>query len=253
MARRQSGITWWALVFCAIFVHFQLSDGRPGEPRYIPTAQDLQVERMARVAVGKSLRLIGHGVEVGDVRVRPLETWVAAWYITNSDEIEFNAGIPFTADEVLNTAAHETVHALFDQAGLNPYSESPAWDTRLLVEETTAKVLSAHIVGQIRSRCGGDGEELTRRFVDQHRKRCSWAPQGYRRFVWLASIHDWPVRIEPDVAYVIETHYGSVKRVDEIDQICRDNPDPWVAAHVIAERFIEPIDEPAVPGRAIPQ
>jgi hypothetical protein len=31
--------------------------------------------------------------------------------------------------------------------------------------------------------------------------------------------------------------------VDAIDQICRENPDPWEAAHVVAERYIEPIDE----------
>jgi hypothetical protein len=37
--------------------------------------------------------------------------------------------------------------------------------------------------------------------------------------------------------------YLSVEMVDEMDEICREHRDPWEAAHVIADRFIEPMEQ----------
>ncbi|MEE4271569.1 MAG: hypothetical protein V2I67_07845 [Thermoanaerobaculales bacterium] len=50
----------------------------------------------------------------------------------------------------------------------------------------------------------------------------------------------------------IAIHHGSVQMVDAIDRICREHPDPWDAAHVIAERFIEPIGSPIETGQPLP-
>jgi hypothetical protein len=242
----------WLFVLGFLAVQLHVWAGPPQGPDYRPTEQDLRIERMAKVAVERALDVIGHGARVEEVRVRPLSEWTLAQYSRSADSIAFAAGIPLSAEEVELTAAHEAVHAIFDQADLNPYSQSPVWDTRLLVEETTAEVLSAHIVGHIRTRFGGDGDALTRRCVDEYRLRCTWSPHGYRRFVWLSSIHNWPGRPASDHAYSIAVHYGSPERVDAIDEICRENPDLWVAAHVIAERYIEPIPEPVDPGNPIP-
>ena len=49
--------------------------------------------------------------------------------------------------------------------------------------------------------------------------------------------------INYEVAHSIATHYGPPALVDAIDKICLEQPDPWEVAHVVAERYIEPIDE----------
>ncbi len=65
--------------------------------------------------------------------------------------------------------------------------------------------------------------------------------------MWRIAARVGAEKINHKLAYVIALHHGPPEMVDAIDQICRDNPDPWVAAHLVAERFIEPIDEPVVP------
>ncbi len=250
--RRQRAIALWIYLFVCLGLVLGVWTGPPKALEYRPSEQDLKIESMAKVAVRRALNVIGHGVRVADVRVRPLSHFALAQYIRSADSIEFAAGVLISAEEIELTAAHETVHAIFDQADLNPYAESPVWDTRLLVEEIAAEVLSAHIVGRNRTLRGLDGESLTRRCVDQYRELCTWSPGGMRRFVWLSSIHDWAGQPAPDHAYLIAVHYGSTERVDDMDRICRESSDPWVAAHVIAERYIEPIPEPVELGNQMP-
>jgi hypothetical protein len=60
---------------------------------------------------------------------------------------------------------------------------------------------------------------------------------------------DW---LDREFGDSLAVHHGPVEMVDAIDQICREHPDPWDAAHVIAERFIEPIPEPVVSGHPTP-
>jgi len=61
--------------------------------------------------------------------------------------------------------------------------------------------------------------------------------------VWRYATRLGAEKINPEKAYSIAIHYGPPETVDAIDQICRVNPDPWEAAHVVAERYIEPIEE----------
>jgi len=201
------------------------------------------VQRMARRAVASSLGVVGHGVRVSGVRVWPTQPYAEAQYWLGEDRIEFSPGLLFTADEMLHTSAHETVHAIFDQANLNPYSSDPTWDSRLLVEEVTASVLGSHIAGRVRTRQGVDGQSLTRRLVAEYRSRCTWSDSGMRRMVWRYATRIGVDKINSEVAYSIATHYGPPEMVDAIDQICRENPEPWDAAHVVTERYIEPIGE----------
>lgn len=247
--RRKSGLLPWVLTFCFLGAHIQVADFVRGEPGYLLTPQDKVVQRMAREAVHRSLQVIGHGTEVSRTDVRPLDRIVVAQYSSEDNSIKFRAGRFFDADYMLYVAAHESVHAVFDKADLNPYSPSPVWESRLLVEEMTAKVLGAHIAGKVRTRSGGDGETLTRTLIAEYRRDCSWSPEGIRSWMWRAADHYGPDRIIPEVALSIAVHYGPVEMVDAIDRICRENLDPWVAAHVVAERHIEPIDEPGQPAQ----
>ena len=247
--RRKSGFLPWILAFCFLGAHIQVADFVRGEAEFHPTSQDRVVERMAKEAVRRSLQVVGHGATVSSTSVRPME-WIAiAKYSRWDDSIRFAAGRFFDADQMLHTAAHESVHAIFDQANLNPYSSSPVWESRLLVEETTAEVLGAHIAGRVRTRSGGDGDSFTRTLIAEYRRRCSSSPQGVRSWLRRFVDHVGVDKINYDAVNLIAIHYGPVEMVDAIDQICIENPDPWVAAHVVAERYIEPIDEPETPAQ----
>jgi len=241
--RQQSGFLAWILVFCLVGAQIQVEDALRDEIRFSPTVQDRMVEKMARRAVARSLDVVGHGVRVSGVRVWPTQPHSAAQYCLGEDRIEFSPGLLFTADQMLHTSAHETVHAIFDQANLNPYSSDPAWESRLLFEEVTAYVLGGHIAGTVQALQGGDGQALTRRLVAEYRSRCTWSDSGLRRLVWRYATRLGADKIDPEAAYSIAIHYGPPEMVDAIDQICRENPDPWEAAHVVAERYIEPIEE----------
>ena len=239
--RQKSGFLPWILTFCFLGAHIQVADLVRGEPEYRPTPQDRIVEIMAREAVHRSLQVIGHGASVSSTDVRPLELATVAQYSSGDNSIQFAAGRFFEADYMLHTAAHESVHVIFNEADLNPFSPSPAWESRLLVEEMTAEVLGAHIAGQVRTRSGGDGATLTRTVIAEYRRDCSWSPQGIRSLLWRFADQYGADRINPEVALSIAVHHGPVEMVDAIDQICRENRDPWVAAHVVAARHIEPI------------
>ena len=117
------------------------------EPEHRLTPQDKVVENMAREAVRRSLQVIGHGARVSITTVQPLEPITIAQYSRGDNSIRFQAGRFFDAEQMLHTAAHETVHAIFNKVDLNPYSPSPVWESRLLVEEMTAEILGAHIAG----------------------------------------------------------------------------------------------------------
>ena len=245
--RQKSGFLPWVLAFCFLGAHIQAAGFARVEPEYRITPQDAVVETMAREAVRRSLQVIGHGARVSSTTVQPIQRIAVAKYLRRENSIQFAAGRFFDADEMLHTAAHECVHALFKGADLNLYSPSPVLENRLLVEEMTAEVLGAHIAGRIRTRSGGDGQALTQTLIAEYRLNCSWSPQGIRSLLWRVADHYGADKIDPEWALSVAIHHGSVEMVDAIDQICRENPDPWVAAHVVAERYIEPIVDPALP------
>ena len=140
------------------------------------------------------------------------------------------------------------MHAIFDHAGLDSDYGSRDWARCQLVEETTAYVLGAYIAGASRTRQGGDGQALTSRLIEHYREACDWSsPKCPRRKLWEQGVAEGYESIDPWDAFSVAIHFGPVELVDAIDQICRENPDPWVAAHVVAERYIEPIEEPGLP------
>ena len=236
--RRHPGLAAWCFVFFAVGLQIQVWTGPPPGPEFTLTERDECTELMAKEAVAQSLDVIGHGVEVSSVEVRPIHRLAAARYTRGQESVAFALGLGFRADEVLHIAAHESVHAIFDQAKLNPDWSSPGWESRLLVEVMAASVIGAHIAGRIRTRQGGDGEALTARLIEWYRKRCTWGPGGLRRVVWSIAKQGRVDKLDREVVHSIVTHYGSPEMVDAIDRICRENPDPWDAAHVVAERYL---------------
>ncbi len=167
--------------------------------------------------------------------------------------ITFNSEAIVSRSEFELIAAHECVHAIFDSEGLDADYGTRDWASCQLVEETTAYVLGAHIAGAARTRQGGDGEALTSRLIHLYREACDWSsPKCQRRKLWEQAIAEGDESIDPWDAFQIEIHFGSVELVDAIDQICRDNPDPRVAARVVADRYIKPTEAQAeiAAGRA---
>ena len=239
--RRRPAIALWILVFGFLAVQLQVWEGMPEGPEFVLTEGNRCVQQAARSAVRRSLAVVGHGVKVSRVDVGPVERWVAASYWQGSAVVRFSADSFPEADELLHTAAHESVHAIFDQANLNPFSNDPAWDSRMLAEEVAAEVLGAHIAGRVRTQQGRDGSEFTRRLIQHYRNQCdSSNPQGIRSTLRRYASAFGVDNLDFEIVRSIILHYGPVEMVDEMDRICREHPDPWEAAHVIADRFIEP-------------
>ena len=73
----------------------------------------------------------------------------------------------------------------------------------------------------------------------RHRNLCdTQSPHGfYQRFARARDefgLH----AVDEEWEYVVFTHIGSVDMVDNIDRICRKNPDPWDAVRVIGEEYL---------------
>ena len=236
--RNRPSYAAWMIVFVVLGFQIQVWEGPPKGPEYSLSARDECLERMAKGAVGNSLKVIGHGVQVSTVRVRPLGYSTLATYNMTHDSVEFTTDYSYRADQVLHTAAHESVHAIFDQAFLNPTSPNVDWDRWMLVQEVTAEVLGAHIAGRVRTLSGGNGEALTKMLIARYRNVCDRSSnESIHRKIWIAAIRMGVDKIDQDLAYSIAIHFGPVELVDAIDKICRENPDPWEAAHVVAERY----------------
>jgi len=242
--RRHPAIALWIFAFVCLGLAIEVWKGPPAAPGFVPTEDNRCVERAARTAVNRSLAVIGHGVKVSRVEVNPIRKYAAAVYSGGLESVTFSSDYFPNSDQILHTAAHECVHAIFDQARLNRWASDPAWDSRLVVEEVAAEVLGAHIAGRVMTLRGGDGEALTRRLVRKFRIDCDLsAPGGWRRRIWLFASRFEPEWSSPELLYETAIHHGPVEMVDEMDRICREHFDPWVAAHAIADRFIEPIGE----------
>jgi len=231
-------------VFVVLGFQIQVWEGPPEGPDYLPTEQDNWVQLRAQDAVSRVLRVIGHDVSVNRVHARPGGDFVLATYWARHSQITFNSEAIVSQAEFELIAAHECVHAIFDRAGLDADYSSKDWARCQLVEETTAYVLGAHIAGMVRTRQGGDGEALRSKLIEMYREACDWSsPKCRRRELWEKAIKEGEESIDQREAFAIEIHFGSVELINAIDQICRENPDPWKAAHVVAERYIEPIEE----------
>jgi hypothetical protein len=199
-----------------------------------------QMEERARRVVADVLDVVGSPVVIDAVEVEDRSFGIAATYSWSTRTITVSPFVDsYDEDEFLMLVCHEVVHAMFHQMDWSSIEGSANWRSFLLSEETAAEVLGAHLAGRVRSRRGGHGQGLTERLVRQHRVLCdTQSPHGmYQQFARARDefgLH----AVNEEWEYVIFTHVGSVETVDDMDRICRENPDPWEAVRVIGGRYL---------------
>lgn len=234
--RRQPGIAAWCLLWVLLLPQLRVWRGPPEPMPPRPSEQEAWLRDRAEDAVHRVLRAIGHNVTIDEVNVRSLEPMVTARYRSRDRRIEISSDQLFSKDELLETMGHECVHAIFDQSGLNYGGSRGTRAFRLLINETSAYVLGAHIAGIVRTREGGNGRALTEKLVRAYRASCDPTnPDSMHQFI--AASHGTDRELDPDRELQISFHFGSPELVDQIDVICREHPDPWDAAFTIAKTY----------------
>ena len=209
-------------------------------------SRDFGQQRWLRVraaeAVSETLAVIRHGIGIGSVEAKPLLEGVGGYYHHRGKAITLNSDYSFSQTELLDTVAHECVHAIYHQAGLWPQPDHPRQYG--LLNETAAYVLGAHVAGRVWSRRGFNGEVLTARLVNEHREACD--PTLSHSVHWLIAESYGPdgrslLTTEKELGF--SGHFGSPAVVDEMDRICRLHFEPVDAARAIAERFGRKVED----------
>jgi len=213
--------------------------------------RDMRLEARAVRDIEEILDVIGHGVAIRNVSARWFdERWVAAYW--RDRKITIKAELMFTDDQMLYVMAHECVHALFLQRDLLEESP-PILEYQKFVHETAASVIGAHIAGTVRTRRGGDGRALTERLLVRYRLVCdNFIPLDVIRdsVASADSVDSSPGR--PKRAFRAGGYFGTRELIDVIDHICRQNPDPYEAAQVIATT-LHNVDEETAKKISIPR
>jgi hypothetical protein len=215
--------------------------------RWEPERYQKWLSRRGANAVEATLVEIGPSVEIPAVRAQPIDELYAAWYAYADSAVTFNSQHEYLEFDLINIAAHESVHAIIHQNGLHPYSTTHG-DFFAMVDETAASVLGAFIVGDVWSRRGTDGSILTEVLYQSHRRSCDPANPDSRFSRYLAPGRVTSGEFDHDEWHAMLIHYGPVELVDAVYQICCLHSDPTDAAKAIAKRFmrinLEPRDKP---------
>jgi hypothetical protein len=221
--------------------------GTPRPDRH-PARYRAWLQKRGERAVRASVAEIGLSrLVVPTVRAQPDRDWIAGSFSPWNGTIAFNSKHEFSDAYLLSVAAHESVHALFDQHGLRPNTGRHA-DFNLLVEETTAEVLGAYIAGDAWSRDGGDGLALTAQLLEDHRRACSptYPNSVYNKY--LAPGRNSSEAYDQERWHSALVHYGPLQLVNAIDETCRWKTNRVAAARAIARRFLRaellPADRP---------
>lgn len=198
--------------------------------------RDEQVLTRATRDVRAVLDLIGHGVTVEDVVLQSGDALFTAGYSREGRRIAVNPDHDWEDDDLLLGMAHECVHALFHQLGVLP--ERLPSRNHLLVEETAAYVLGAHLAGEVMTQRGGDGQDFAERQIREYRADCDQdSPDSAKRRYLQEVQQRLRGRFDPEIWYQIAVHYGSGELVDGVNAVYRKHDDPWPAAHEIADTY----------------
>ncbi len=181
------------------------------------------------------------------MRAEPFDELYAACYTYADSAVTFNSEHEFFEFELIDSAAHESVHAIIHQNGLRPDSTTHE-DFFAMVDETAASVLGAHIAGEVWSSSGRDGSALTEFLYQRYRRSCDSADPDSRFNQYLAPGRVASGDFDRDTWHSALIHFGPVELVDAVYQICCLHSDPTDAAKAIAKRFmrinLEPRDKP---------
>jgi hypothetical protein len=234
---RRPGVAAWTLLFAVLGLGLSAGGLRRGAAFLL---EGPAFENQVQSTLDEVLRVVGPGVTIRKLEVTDLDRHVAATYTYDRYWITVNSRLQhFPDDDVLETLAHEVVHAMFDQGRLKHFENAPDSSVFVLSEEVAADILGAHIAGRARTAAGGDGAALTDRLVRRHRNLSDPKHRSsyYQRFDRaLASFG--PNAVDPDFEVAVTIHFGSPERVDEMDGICRKCSDPWDAAREISKRYL---------------
>jgi hypothetical protein len=240
--RRNIGLAAWAFLFVVVVLGAgQQHLNHHGWPSLRPKAQLLaRLDAKAQRTIEDIERFAVPGLRINRVSAGFLSEGVAGTFRSRNRSITLAVGLEEHGETVyFATACHEVVHAMFEQIDAHGYwaAENP-W-ALLLKEETACDVLGAHIAGTVWSWRGKDGTALTRELVREHRECCDPKhPRSYYQKFARARATYGERAVDEDWEYMISLHYGSPEVVDEMDRICRENPDAWKAARVIRDRFL---------------
>jgi hypothetical protein len=237
LARRYPGLLAWCVVFSCVGVLIAGQGSGIPHPHRNPAKYQKWLQERGAEAVRATLAEIGPGVIVPVVRARPINDWVIGTYNGGDRTVTFNSDYEFDDALMLDVAAHECVHAIFDQEGLAPYSTKHR-DYFSVVNETAAYVLGAYIAGDAYSRLGNDGELLTEKLIQEYRHACDPANPASMFNQYLAPGRRNSGDFDRERWHSALIHYGPLDLVDAVDQICRQRPVPTSAAKAIAHRFM---------------
>jgi hypothetical protein len=234
---RRPGVAAWVLLFAVVGLGLAPSGVRHLAASFQGPAV---FEARVRSNVDAVLSAVGPPIGISRVEVIDLPRYVAARYTYDWNRISVNPRLDrYSDDDLLHVMSHEVVHAMFDQGRLRLYEGAPDPSYFVLCEEVAADVLGAHIAGSVRTRAGGDGDGLTVRLVREHREQSDpTMPRSFYQTFGRARASFGPNAVDPRFEYGIFLLYGSPERVDEMDRICRENPDPWTAAREISRRYL---------------
>jgi len=233
--RRYPGGSAWLLVFA--FVGLALW------PQAGVSLGDVfadEMEDRAQRTAASVLDIIGRRVVIDAVKVGERGPEIAATYRPKTRTITISPIVSsYSEEEFLALVSHEMVHAMFHQMDWGSTQGSANWRSFLLPGETAAEVLGAHIAGMVRSRHGGDGRYLTDLLIRRHRNLCdTQSPASFYQQFARARDKFGLNAVDDEWEYVVFTHVGSVKTVDDMDRICRENPDPWEAVREIGQKYL---------------
>ena len=234
--RRQSHLLAAVLVAAWVAIVVLPLVSQYGSERAAEKVRTDRVLARATRDVRDVLDLIGHGVAVDEVALDSSDEMFTAGYSRSDRRIAVNPGHGWEDGDLLFAMAHECVHALFHQVGVLP--DGPETRDHVLVEETAAYVLGAHLAGEVITRRGGDGEAFAAKEISDYRARCDQeSPENAMR----AYLRDVEQRFrggfDPAVWYQIATHYGSGELVDGVSAVYRRHDDPWDAVQEIADTY----------------
>jgi len=227
----------WLFLFVCVLVALN-----PEGPTLLQGFFSNRLEERAHRTVDSVLNVVGPEVVIDAVVFAERRPGIAATYSWSTRTITIGPAVEnYDEDDLLALVSHEVVHAMFDQKDWPTYYGSPSWETYLLAEETACEILGAHIAGLVRKHRGGDGRSLKNRLVNFTRLLSdTQSPVGiYQTFARARADHGEDA-VDSDWEYEVFVHVSSTEMVDDMDRICRENPDPWEAARIIAEEYLQP-------------
>jgi hypothetical protein len=238
LARAHPALAAWAAIFAA----FGLAAAAQGlvEPHYRwePERYQRWLARRGALAVKATLGEIGPSARIPSVRAESMGDWIGGTYNPSSFEVTFNSDHQWPDFFLLETAAHECVHAIILQNNLQPPSTTHG-DYFLMVNETAASVLGAFITGTTYSRPGVDGSIVTEVLFQFHRSQCDPADPEGEFTAYLTPGRVASGDFDHWTWYAELVHFGApLPLVDAIYEICYLHSDPTEAARIIAQRFM---------------